>query len=133
MVKGFTCGTFDLLHVGHMLMFKEIRNQCDFLVVGLQTNPTLDRPEKNKPIETIEERKIKLEGCKYIDQIILYNTEIDLYNLLKELKPNVRFVGADWKDRHFTGDDLPIKVIFNSRNHDYSSSNLKKRIFESFN
>src|ERR1035437_9358320 len=119
MIKGFTAGAFDLLHAGHILMFKEIRAQCDFLVVGLQTDPTTDRPEKNKPIETIEERKIKLEGCKYIDQIILYNTEADLYNLLKKLKPDVRFLGADWKDKHFTGENLPIKVIFNSRDHDY--------------
>ena len=133
MIKGFTCGTFDLLHAGHILMFKEIRNQCDFLVVGLQIDPsTTDESyrgkKKHKPIETIEERKIKLEGCKYIDQIILYDTEADLFNLLKELKPDVRFLGADWKDKHFTGEDLPIKVIFNSRDHNYSSSNLRKRI-----
>jgi glycerol-3-phosphate cytidylyltransferase len=133
MKKGFTAGAFDLLHAGHILMLKEIRAQCDFLIVGLQTDPTLDRPEKNKPIETIEERKIKLEGCKYIDQIILYNTEADLYDLLKKLKPDVRFVGTDWKDKHFTGDDLPIKVIFNSRDHNYSSSNLRKRILDAFN
>ena len=135
MIKGFTCGTFDLLHAGHILMFKEIRSQCDFLVVGLQTDPsTTDESyrgkKKHKPIETIEERKIKLEGCKYIDQIILYNTEADLFNLLKKLKPDVRFLGADWKDKHFTGENLPIKVIFNSRDHDYSSSNLRKRILD---
>jgi len=128
MIKGFTCGAFDLLHAGHILMFKEIRNQCDFLVVGLQTDPTIDRPEKNKPIETVEERKIKLEGCRYVDQVILYNTEADLYKLLKELKTDVRFLGEDHKGKPFTGEDLPIKIIFNSRNHNYSSSNLRKRI-----
>ena len=130
MIKGFTCGAFDLLHAGHILMLKEVRSQCDFLIVGLHTDPTLDRFNKNKPIETIEERKIQLEGCKYVDQIILYDTEADLYKLLQELKPDIRFIGADWKDKHFTGDDLPIKVIFNSRGHNYSSSNLRKRILE---
>ena len=130
MKKGFTCGTFDLLHAGHILMLKEIRGQCDFLVVGLQTDPTLDRPEKNKPIETLEERRIQLEGCKYIDKIVIYNTEMDLLNLLKELNPDIRFVGEDWKGKHFTGDDLPIKVIFNSRSHSYSSTSLRKRILD---
>ena len=129
-MKGFTAGTLDLLHTGHLLMLKECKAQCDFLVVGLQTDPTLDRPEKNKPVETVEERIIRLQGCRYVDKIITYDTEADLYNLLKELKPDVRFVGEDWKDKHFTGDDLPIKVIFNSRTHNYSSSNLKKRIYE---
>lgn len=138
MLKGFTCGAFDLLHAGHILMFKEIRAQCDFLIVGLQKDPsTTDKSyrgkKKNKPIETVEERKIKLEGCRYIDQIILYNTEADLYDLLKELKPDIRFLGADWEGKHFTGDDLPIKVIFNSRGHDYSSSNLRKRILDNLN
>ena len=138
MIKGFTAGSFDLLHAGHILMFKEIRAQCDFLIVGLQIDPSVTEEsyrgkKKNKPLETIEERKIKLEGCKYINQIILYNTEADLYNLLKELKPDVRFLGADWEGKNFTGDDLPIKVIFNSRNHNYSSSNLRKRILDSLN
>ncbi len=132
MIKGFTCGAFDLLHAGHILMLKEIRAQCDFLIVGLQTDPTIDRPEKSKPIETIEERKIRLEGCKYVDQIVLYDTEADLYNLLKKIKPDVRFLGADWQGKHFTGEDLSIKVIFNSRGHNYSSTNLKKRILDSF-
>lgn len=130
MTKGFTCGAFDLLHPGHLLMLKEIRNQCDFLIVGLHTDPSIDRKEKHKPIETIEERQIRLEACKYVDQIILYNTEADLYQLLKELKPDIRFIGADWEGKHFTGDDLPIKVIFNTRNHNLSSSNLRERIIK---
>ena len=130
MTKGFTCGAFDLLHAGHLLMLKEVREQCDFLVVGLQSDPSIDRPDKHKPIETLEERKIRLEACKYVDQIIIYNTEADLYELLKELKPDVRFLGADWEGRHFTGDDLPIKIIFNSRGHNLSSSNLRERIKE---
>jgi glycerol-3-phosphate cytidylyltransferase len=127
-VIGFTCGALDLLHAGHVLMLEECKNKCDYLIVGLQTDPSIDRKEKNKPIETVEERTIRLNGCKYVDEVIVYETELDLYNLLKGLKPNVRFVGEDHKDKPFTGDDLEIRVIFNSRNHNYSSSNLLKRI-----
>ena len=125
---GFTCGALDLLHVGHLLMLKECKAQCDILVVGLHTDPTLDRPWKNKPVETVEERMIRLQGCKYVDKILTYDTEADLINLLKELKPDVRFVGEDWRGKNFTGHDLPIRIIFNSREHDFSSSNLRMRI-----
>lgn len=128
MKRGFTCGAMDLLHPGHLLMLKECREQCDYLIVGLQTDPTLDRPEKNKPIETLEERRIRLEGCKYVDEIVIYETESDLYNLLKKVNPDVRFVGIDHKGKPFTGEDLPIPVVFNSRSHNYSSSNLRERI-----
>lgn len=127
-IKGFTCGAFDLLHAGHIIMLKEIRQQCDYLIVGLQIDPSIDRPNKNKPIETVEERMIRLKACRYVDKIITYETENDLYNILLELHPDIRFLGADWKDKHFTGDDLDIKVMFNSRNHNYSSSNLIWRI-----
>jgi glycerol-3-phosphate cytidylyltransferase len=127
-VVGFTCGAFDLCHAGHLIMFKEIRKQCDYLIVGLQTDPSIDRPEKNKPIETIEERMIRLQACKYIDKIVVYTTELDLYNILKELRPTVRFLGEDHRGKPFTGDDLGLEIIFNSRNHNYSSSNLLQRI-----
>ena len=130
MIKGFTCGAFDLLHAGHVLMLKECREQCDYLIVGLEVDPSVDRLEKNKPIETLEERMIRLQGCKYIDEIITYNTEIDLFNLLKELKPDIRFIGMDWKDKpNYSRDLLPnMKVIYNSRNHNYSSCSLRTRI-----
>lgn len=124
-IIGFTCGVLDLLHAGHILMLKECRKQCDYLIVGLQENA---REGKEQPIETFEERMIRLQGCKYVDAIITYNTETDLYNLLKALKPDVRFLGADHKGFPFTGDDLPIKIIYNSRDHNFSSSNLRKRI-----
>ncbi len=127
-IVGFTCGAMDLLHAGHVLMLKECKSQCDYLIVGLQTDPSIDRKEKNKPIETLKERKIRLEGCKYVNKIIVYKTEIDLYKLLKKLNPDVRFLGQDHKGKPFTGNDLSIKNIFNSRNHNYSSSNLIKRI-----
>jgi len=122
---GFTCGVFDLLHAGHLLMLKECSKQCDYLVVGLQENA---RSGKEQPIETYEERHIRLESCKFVDKIIPYNTEGDLYNLLVELHPDIRFLGADHKGLPFTGDDLDIKIIYNSRDHDYSSSNLRERI-----
>lgn len=127
---GFTCGTMDLLHAGHILMLKECREQCDYLIVGLQTDPSIDRPEKNKPIETLEERKIRLEGCRYVDEIVIYNTEVELYELLKKLNPDIRFMGADWADKpNYSRDKLPdMKVIYNSRGHNYSSTNLRERL-----
>ena len=127
---GFTCGAMDLLHAGHILMLKECKKQCDYLIVGLQIDPSADRPEKAKPIETLEERTIRLEGCKYVDKIVIYGSEIDLYNLLKKLNPDVRFMGADWKNKkNYSRDKLPeMKIIYNSRDHNYSSSDLRKRI-----
>jgi glycerol-3-phosphate cytidylyltransferase len=128
MIRGFTAGAMDLLHAGHVLMLKECKEQCDYMIVALQTDPTMDRPEKNKPIETLEERKIRLEGCRYVDEIVIYDTEADLYKLLKKINPDVRFVGSDHEGKPFTGDDLPIKVVFNSRTHKFSSSSLRQRI-----
>lgn len=127
---GFTCGSFDLTHSGHYLMFKKCKQFCDYLIVGLQSDPSVDRPDKNRPIQSLTERKMQLESCKYIDKIIVYKTEKDLFKLLKKLNPNVRFIGADWKGKNFTGSDLPINIIYNSRKHSYSSSSLRKRIYE---
>ena len=133
-VIGFTCGTMDLLHAGHVLMLKEAKGCCDYLIVGLHTDPTVDRPEKNSPIQSIEERTIQLEGCSYVNRIIKYNTEADLCRLLSKLSsdyPNfVRIIGNDWEGKEFTGCDLPIQLIFNSRTHNYSSSELRRRIYE---
>lgn len=128
---GFTCGAFDLLHAGHVLMLEEARQQCDRLVVGLQSDPSLDRAHKNRPVQALEERRVQLAGCRFVDEIVLYETEADLYRLLQELKPDIRIVGADWKGKPFTGHDLPIAVYFNGRDHGYSSSALRKRIYES--
>ena len=127
--KGFTCGAMDLLHAGHIIMLKECRSQCDHLIVGLQTDPSVDRPYKNRPVQSLKERYIQLEGCKYVDEIVLYSTENDLVELLKRIKPDVRFIGMDWKGKQFTGHDLNIEIIFNSRNHTYSSSDLRQRIY----
>lgn len=130
MIRGFTCGTFDLLHAGHILMLKEIKEQCDYLVVGIQTDPSF-RPGKNTPIQSIEERKLQLEAIRFVDQIVQYDTEEDLVDLLKMTKPDLRFVGMDWKDNpNLTGGDLPIEIRYNSRDHGFSSSELRRRILK---
>tara|TARA_B100000674_G_scaffold245851_1_gene202564 strand:+ start:55 stop:462 length:408 start_codon:yes stop_codon:yes gene_type:complete len=126
---GFTCSCFDLLHAGHILMLKDAKEQCDELIVGLQTDPTIDRPlTKNKPIQSLRERKIQLEAVKYVDDIFVYETESDLIDLLKLIKPDVRILGSDYKDESFTGDELNIPIYYHERDHDYSSSDLRKKI-----
>jgi len=125
---GFTCSCFDLLHAGHILMLKDAKEQCDYLVVGLQNDPSADRLYKNKPIQSLKERRIQLEAVKYIDEIIVYETEIDLYQLLQKIKPTVRILGTDYINKSFTGDDLDITIYYHERNHNYSTTNLKKRI-----
>jgi len=128
---GFTCSSFDLLHAGHILLLKDAKKQCDYLIVGLQTDPTIDRPEtKNKPIQSIEERTIQLKAVKYIDEIITYSTEEKLYHLLKEINPDIRILGSDYKNRSFTGDDLNIEIYFHNRNHSFSSTNLRQNIIQ---
>ena len=130
---GFTCGAFDLLHAGHIVMLEEARSNCDYLIVGLQTDPTIDRNEKNKPIQSVYERYVQLNAVEYVDEIIPYETESDLVEILKGIDYDVRFVGDDWKDKPFTGHDLPghlNKVMYNSRKHDYSSSALRRRVAE---
>ena len=128
MKVGITFGTFDLVHAGHMIMFKEAKEHCDYLIIGLHADPSVERPTKHSPIMTVKERGIILEACKYIDEIIVYQTEADLLRILKEEQPDIRIIGADHKDKPFTGDNLDIPVYFNSRNHMYSSSELRERI-----
>ena len=125
---GFVASCFDLLHAGHCLMLKDAKQQCDYLVAALQTDPTIDRPEKNKPIQSFEERKIQLEAVKYIDEIIIYETEEDLYKKLLDINPNVRILGSDYIGKSFTGDDLDIPIYYHKRNHNYSSTNTRKKI-----
>ena len=127
---GFTCSTFDLLHAGHILMLKEAKAQCDYLIVGLQTDPTIDRATKNKPVQSITERFIQLEAVKYIDEIVVYASEDDLIQILKAYNIDVRILGEDYKDKPFTGNDLPIEVYFNKRTHKYSTTELRSRITE---
>jgi len=125
---GFTCSCFDLLHAGHILMLKDAKNRCDRLIVGLQTDPTIDRPEKNKPIQSLEERQIQLEAVKYVDEVFTYDTEEDLYKKLLDIKPDVRILGSDYIGKSFTGDNLDIEIYYHERKHNYSTTNLRKKI-----
>ena len=103
---GFTCSTFDLLHAGHVTMLEEAKRHCDFLIVGLQNDPTEDRPTKNKPVQSIVERQIQLAAVKYVDEIVIYNTEQDLIDLLLTLPIDVRVLGDEYKNKEFTGKDI---------------------------
>ncbi|MBP0613430.1 adenylyltransferase/cytidyltransferase family protein [Chryseobacterium sp. cx-311] len=132
-ITGITFSCFDLLHAGHVRMLAEARAQCDYLIVGLQTDPTIDRPEKNKPTQTVVERYIQLKGCKYVDEIIPYTTEKDLQDILQLYCIDVRIVGSEYKDKDFTGRDYceenNIVLYFNERRHRFSSTNLRKEIY----
>lgn len=129
---GFTCGTFDLMHAGHILMLEEAAAQCDHLIVGLQTDPTIDRPSKNKPIESVTERFIKLRAVKFVNEIIPYATEEDLLNIFKMIDIDVRIIGADYLDKDFTGKqyciDQCIEIYYNQRGHSFSSSDMRRRV-----
>jgi glycerol-3-phosphate cytidylyltransferase len=129
---GITFSSFDLFHSGHVAMLKEAKDNCDYLIVGLQTDPTIDRPEKNNPIQSVFERYVQLEGCKYIDEIIPYETEKDLIDILLTYKIDVRFIGEEYKSLDFTGKQLSvdkgIELYYNKRQHSFSTSELRKRI-----
>jgi glycerol-3-phosphate cytidylyltransferase len=129
--RGVTAGAFDLAHAGHVLMFKECKEYCDHLTVFLHTDPSIDRPEKHHPIMSIEERMTILRSNRYIDDIITYDTERQLYGMLEALpEDTVRVIGADWKGKQYTGHDLALPVVFNTRGHSYSSSELRERIYQ---
>tara|TARA_Y100001973_G_scaffold36049_1_gene54264 strand:+ start:258 stop:677 length:420 start_codon:yes stop_codon:yes gene_type:complete len=131
---GFTCGAFDLLHAGHILMLEECASKCDFLKVGLHVDPSKERSYKNNPVQSLVERYIQLNATKFVNEIIPYETEGDLLEILTSIDIDVRFIGADWKDKDFTGKELNKKkhnIIYNTRDHSFSSSNLRKRIYES--
>ena len=120
----------DLFHAGHVSMMEYCKRFCDYLIVGLQTDPTLDRDNKNKPVQSLVERYVQLTGCKYVDQIIPYCTEEELIEILKIYSGviSVRFLGEDWQDKPFTGHELNIPVHFNPRFHHYSTSELRRRV-----
>jgi glycerol-3-phosphate cytidylyltransferase len=135
-IVGFTCSTFDLLHAGHILMLAEAKNVCDYLIVAVQTDPTIDRPQlKNKPVQSIVERYVQLSAVRFVDQIIVYETEKDLEDLLMFLPISIRIIGEEYKDKDFTGKsickDRGIKMWFNSRSHRFSSSELRQRTYQS--
>lgn len=129
---GFTCSAFDLLHAGHVQMLREAKGQCDYLICGLQTDPSIDRKGKNKPIQTVVERYTQLKALSYVDEIIPYNTEEDLKDLLTLYTIDVRILGVEYKTQEFTGKDIcqkrGIDLYFNKRDHRFSTSDLRKRV-----
>lgn len=137
-VIGFTCSSFDLLHSGHYLMLEDCKTQCDVLIVGLQDDPTIDvkyriqtgGKNKNRPIQSYEERLIQISGVKYVDHVVRYSTEEELYELLQLINPDIRMIGEDWRHKDFTGHDLDIPIHFNPRSHSYSTSALRHRVYE---
>ena len=132
---GLVAGNFDVIHPGYVKLFEDAKaNACSYLVVALQDNPTIDRPEKNKPVQTVEEREYILRSIKYIDEVIHYNTEAELLNILKNYDYDIRILGSDYKSpgKSYTGSQLSKDVYFHERDHDYSQSDLKKRITDQF-
>lgn len=131
---GFVASSFDLLHAGHVQMLREAKEQCEYLICGLQTDPTLDRPEKNSPVQTIVERYTQLKGVRYVDEIIPYATEKDLEDILTMYHIDVRILGEEYREKDFTGKDIckkrGIQLYFNKRDHRFSSSDLRKRVAE---
>lgn len=132
---GITFSTFDMLHAGHIAMLAEAKNHCDYLICGLQTDPTIDRPDtKNKPVQSIVERQIQLAACRYVDEVVVYQTEQDLIDLLLILPVDVRVLGVEYQDKEFTGKNecyqRGIECVFNGRDHSFSSSSLRKRVAE---
>ena len=127
---GFTCSTFDLFHAGHVMMLKEAKQQCDYLIVGLQTDPTIDRSWKNKPVQTVLERFIQVQACRYVDEIIPYATEKELMDILTSYPIDVRIIGEEYRNKQFTGHDLPISAYFNSRQHSFSTTELRQRVLD---
>lgn len=137
MIVGITFSTFDLLHAGHVQMLREAKEQCDYLIVGLQMDPSSDRPEKNAPMQTIVERYTQLNAVKYVDEIIPYCNEKDVEDLLTMMHINVRILGEEYRDKEFTGKDIcrkrDIELYFNKRDHRFSSSDLRKRVCDGEN
>jgi glycerol-3-phosphate cytidylyltransferase len=130
MEVGITAGAFDLFHAGHVLMLKDASNQCDYLIVALQTDPTIDRKEKNKPIQTMYERFIQLNACKYVDEVIPYETEDDLYTLIMNNDIDVRIIGNEYRNEDFTAREVGMDIYYNARNHRWSTSELRERILD---
>lgn len=133
MKTGITFSAFDLLHAGHIKMLEEAKLHCDYLIVGLQTDPTIDRPNKNKPTQSVVERYIQLKGCKFVDEVVPYATEQDLEDILQSFQIDMRIVGDEYKEKDFTGrsycEEKGIELYFNTRDHRFSSSSLRKEVY----
>lgn len=134
---GFTCSAFDLCHAGHADMLRQAKEQCDYLIVGLHTNPATDRATKNKPVQSVVERYIQVKAIRYVDEIVPYETEQDLEDILQTFPINVRILGEEYRDKPFTGREIcvhrDIDIYFNKRDHKFSSSGLRKRVAEKEN
>ncbi len=132
MIIGITCSCFDLFHAGHVKMLQEAKEVCDYLIVALQTDPTIDRPNKNKPIQSLVERYIQLDACKYVDEVVPYQTESELEEIFSSFKLDIRIIGSDYLNRDFTAKEIcinrGIKIFYNKRDHNFSSTELKNRI-----
>ena len=132
-VIGITCSTFDLLHAGHIIMLEECKKYCDYLICALQVDPTIDRSEKNKPIQSLVERYIQLEAVQYVNKIIPYTTEEELITIFSSLDLDVRIIGEEYKDTEFTAKNIcqkrGIKLVYNKRDHNFSTTNLRERIY----
>lgn len=133
-IVGFTASTFDLLHAGHIAMLREAKDNCDYLICGLQVDPNKDRPEKNKPIQSLVERYVQLSGVKYVDEIVCYETEDDLKDILEMFHIDIKIMGEEYRNKDFTGKDIckkrGIQLYFNKRDHRFSSSGLRRQVFE---
>ena len=131
-IVGITFSTFDFFHAGHVKMLEEAKSICDYLIVGLQLDPSIDREEKNKPVQSIIERYIQVSSCKYVDEVVPYVREMDLDEILRSFKIDVRIIGEEYRDKNFTGKEYceanGIQLYFNRRDHNYSSSNIRKRL-----
>jgi len=135
---GITFSTFDLFHAGHIAMLSEAKNHCDYLIAGLQTDPTIDRPDsKNPPVQSILERQIQVSACRFVDEIVVYQTEKDVEDILLTLPIDVRILGVEYENKDFTGKQIcynrDIELVFNSRDHSFSSSNLRERVWQAEN
>ena len=129
MKKGITFGAFDLFHAGHVLMLEEAKTVCDYLIVCIQSDPSLDREEKNKPVQSIIEREIQVSGCRFVDEVIIYDTETDLLDIIGQVDWDVRIIGDEYKDKDFTGRVQTLeRCHFNKRSHIFSSSELRERV-----
>lgn len=127
-ILGFTCSSFDLFHAGHIAMLAEAKTLCDYLIVGLLTDPTIDRPnEKNKPIQTVFERYLQLNACKFVDHIIPFSTEQEIIDIILTINPDIRIVGEEYEGKNHTGKDL-CPIHYNKRRHSFSSSELRNRV-----
>jgi glycerol-3-phosphate cytidylyltransferase len=130
MRTGFTCSTFDLFHAGHIMMLRDAKAQCDYLIVGLQTDPTIDRPQKNKPVQSVFERFIQLNACVYVDEVVVYATEKELKDILLSYSIDVRIIGEEYRDKEFTGQEIDMEYYFNERKHSFSTTELRQRVVE---